>query len=70
MSHMKRIFKKSKNYREAEEWDILQHIRMTSEERQEAAAELRRRVYGTKRPDVREAHRQKCLRKAREEKER
>jgi hypothetical protein len=56
---MKRIFKKSKNYREAEEWDILQHTRMTPEERQEAAAELRRRVYGAERPDVREAHRQK-----------
>ncbi len=56
---MKRIFKKSKNYREAEEWDILQHTSMTPEERQEAAAELRRRVFGTERPDVREAHRQK-----------
>jgi len=56
---MKRIINKSKSFREAEEWDILQHTRMTPEERQEAAAELRRRVYGTKRPDVREAHRQK-----------
>ena len=54
---IKRIVHKTDNYKEAEEWDILQHTRMTPEERQEAAAELRRRVYGTRRPDVREAHR-------------
>ena len=29
---------------------------MTPEERQEAAEELVKRVYGTERPDVREAH--------------
>jgi len=54
---MKRIVQKSKNFREAEEWDILQHIRMTPKERQDAAAELRKRVYGKDAPDVREAHR-------------
>ena len=55
---LERIFHKAKNFREAEEWGILQEIQMTPEERQEAAEELAKRVYGTERPDVREAHRQ------------
>ena len=54
---MKRIVKKSNNFKDAEEWDILQHIRMTPDKRQEVAAELRKRVYGKESPDVREAHR-------------
>lgn len=56
---MERIIHKSKSFREAEAWDILQHIRMTPEQRQEAAAELRKRVYGAECQDVREAHRLK-----------
>ncbi len=44
---MKRIVNKAKNFREAERWDILQQITMTAEERQRAAQELRKRVYGT-----------------------
>ena len=56
---MKKIFKKSKSFIEAEEWDILQHIRMTPEERQEVAAELRERVYGKDTPDVREIQQSK-----------
>ena len=56
---MKRVFKKLKSFKEAEEWDILQHISMTPEERQEAAANLRDRVYGKKRPDVRKFHQKK-----------
>lgn len=55
---MKRICHISKNHREAEEWDILQHISLTPEERLKIAAELRERVYG-KKPDVREAERRK-----------
>jgi hypothetical protein len=51
---MKRIFHKSKNFKDAEDWDIIQHTQMTPEERQEVAAELRRRVYGEESPDVRE----------------
>ena len=50
---------KSKNFREAEKWDILQQIRMTPEERQEVAAELRKRVYGSDVPDVREVYNKK-----------
>jgi hypothetical protein len=52
---MERVFHKCRTYKEAEEWDVLQHIGMTPEERQDAAAELRKRVYGEDAPDVREA---------------
>jgi hypothetical protein len=56
---MKRIVHKSKNFKEAEKWDILQQIEMTHEERQDIAVELRKRVYGKKSPDVREVHKRK-----------
>jgi len=56
---MKRILHKSKSFKEAEEWDILQQIRMTPEERQAAAAELRHRVFGKDAPDVRDVKRTK-----------
>ena len=56
---MERIINKSKSFKEAEQWDILQHIRMRPEERQAAAARLRERVYGTDLPDVREAQKRK-----------
>jgi hypothetical protein len=51
---MIRVCHRSKSFQEAEEWDILQHIQMTPEERQEAAADIRQRVYGKDSPDVRE----------------
>ncbi|MGA9406257.1 MAG: hypothetical protein WBW71_03900 [Bacteroidota bacterium] len=44
---MQRIFNKAKNFREAEQWDILQQITMTADERQHVAEDLRKRVYGT-----------------------
>lgn len=53
---MERVFQRSKNFKQAEEWDILQHIRMTPEQRQEASEQLRDRVYGSHTPDVREAY--------------
>jgi hypothetical protein len=56
---MERVFKESKNFRQAEEWDILQHISMTPEQRQEASEQLRDRVYGNHSPDVREAQHKK-----------
>ena len=31
---MERVFQKSRNFKEAEDWDILQHVRMTPEQRQ------------------------------------
>lgn len=43
---VKRVFHKSKSFKEAEEWDVLQHSRMTPEQRLKAAAELRKRVFG------------------------
>ncbi|MFC1822573.1 hypothetical protein ACFL9T_07685 [Thermodesulfobacteriota bacterium] len=52
---MERIVNKSHNFKEAEEWDILQHIQMSPEERQKAAEELRKRVYGKNAPDIRKA---------------
>ncbi|MBN2124138.1 MAG: hypothetical protein JW821_07580 [Deltaproteobacteria bacterium] len=50
---MERILTKSRSFKEAEKADILQHVRMTPEQRQEAAAALRERVYGKDAPDVR-----------------
>jgi hypothetical protein len=52
---MKRVFKKSNDFNEAEQWDIQQNLRLTPEQRQKAAAELRKRVYGKKIPAIREA---------------
>ncbi len=56
---MERLIHKSKSFKKAEEWDISQHIGMTPDERQEVAAELRKRVYGKGTIDVREAERNK-----------
>ena len=56
---IERIFHKAKNYKEAEDWDIQQQIKMSHEERQMASRVLRERVYGKDTLDVREAHRQK-----------
>ncbi len=53
---MKRVFHKSENFKDAEEWDVLQHIQMTPEERQEVAAELKKRVYGKEPLDVRQKY--------------
>lgn len=54
--YMKRVFNKAKNKQQAEKWDIQQNICMTPDERLSVASELKRRVYGTNNPDVREAH--------------
>ena len=51
---MERIVNKAKNFREAEDWDIQQNIRMSPEERQSIAKKLKERVYGKNVPDVRE----------------
>jgi hypothetical protein len=56
---MERVFQRSKNFDQAEEWDIMQHVRMTSEQRQEAAEQLRDRVYGKDAPDVRKGQQKK-----------
>ncbi len=51
---MKAIYNKSKNYKEAEQKEILQNINMMSEQRQLATHELRIRVYGKNVLDVRD----------------
>lgn len=52
---MERIFKKAKNYKEAQEWDIEQNLRMTPEQRQDVAKELRERVYGKETVDIKDS---------------
>ncbi len=47
------------SFEEAEKQDIIQHISMTPEERQDAARELKIRVFGDNNPDVREFHQKK-----------
>lgn len=59
MKSIKRIVQKAKTFKKAEEWDILQQIRMSPEERQAVSFTLRKRVYGSKSPDVREAYKSK-----------
>jgi len=56
---MKRICTKSKNFKEAELKDILQHIKMTPEQRQQVAFELRMRVFGENVQDIRDYHKDK-----------
>ena len=55
---MERIVHKARGFQQAEEWDVEQQVRMTPDERQLAARELKERVYGAHAPDVRESHRQ------------
>ncbi|MDI7268995.1 MAG: hypothetical protein QME96_13485 [Myxococcota bacterium] len=54
---MERIVHVADGFEQARAWDIEQHVSMTPEERRQAAKELRDRVYGTDRPDVRESQR-------------
>lgn len=56
---MKRVVNKSKNAKEAENWDIQQQISMSPRERQEASRILKQRVYGKDNPDVKESERKK-----------
>ena len=45
---------KFKNFKEAEDAEILQQINLTAEERQEIARLLKKRVYGENPPDIRD----------------
>jgi hypothetical protein len=51
-----RIAKKSRSFKEAEEWTRRQYREMTPGERIAVARELQRRVFGPNPPDVRECH--------------
>ncbi len=53
---MELIGKKSKTFREAEEWDIKQNREMSLNERFKASATLKTRVYGENPLDVRACH--------------
>lgn len=52
-----RVVNKARSFSEAQEWDIMQNVRMSPEERRGVARELRRRFYGDRCPDVRDATR-------------
>lgn len=51
---MERVYFKTKKFDEAEKQDILQYVRLTPDERQRIARELKERVYGKNVQDVRE----------------
>ncbi|RLG51207.1 MAG: hypothetical protein DRO00_07530 [Thermoproteota archaeon] len=50
-----RIVHKSKDFREAEAWDIEQHVSMTPSQRQRVAYELKKKAFGRIWIDVRRA---------------
>lgn len=52
---MKRIVNIARDHKEAYRWNIKQAVEMSSEERQQVAATLKRRVYGPQ-PDIRDYH--------------
>jgi hypothetical protein len=50
---VERVIHIARSHKEAEEWDIVQQLEMTPDERQRVAKELRKRFYGEKTIDVR-----------------
>jgi hypothetical protein len=54
---MQRIMKKSRSFRAADRWDILQSVSLTPAQRIRIAHALRKRAYPPKAKDVREWHR-------------
>lgn len=52
---MERVFHKSRGHDEAAEWDVLQRLQMTADQREMILRELQRRYYGENVPDVRES---------------
>ena len=55
---MEPIIHKAKGFKEADAWDILQHIQMTPEERQKVGQELKERFFGKNTLDVRKIYEQ------------
>ncbi len=53
---IERIVNRAKNFNDADDYDIMQQISMTPEERLDAAKLLRVRYYGNNVPDVRQSH--------------
>jgi hypothetical protein len=56
---MERTVHKARNFRDAEQWDLAQQIRMTPAERWSVARRLKERVYGKTAKDVRACHKPK-----------
>ena len=54
---MERVVKKSRNFQEADRWDVLQNISLTPEKRIQIAHALRKRAYPADAKDVRASHR-------------
>lgn len=54
---MERVVKKSRSFRQADQWDVLQSIALTPQERIQMAHALRKRVYPAGAKDVRTWHR-------------
>lgn len=54
---MERIVHKSASHEKALSWDIEQHVRMSPEERMNAARILKERAFSNDAKDVREWHR-------------
>ncbi len=52
---MERTVHISKNFKDAEDWDIEQQISMTPRERQSVARALKEKYYGKNPPDVRDS---------------
>ena len=50
---MERVVHIAGKFKEAEEWDIMQQINLTPEQRQKIAGELKERFYGKETIDVR-----------------
>ena len=51
---LEKIINRATGFKEADEYDIFQQIKMTSEQRQNAAKKLKERFYGSEVKDVRE----------------
>lgn len=56
---MERVVHKARSHAEARRWDIEQQVRMTVQERQRAARQLKERAYPADSKDVRAWHRSK-----------
>jgi len=54
---MERVVKKSRHFREADQWNVRQNLALTAEQRIQIAHALRRRVYPADAKDVRECQR-------------
>ena len=56
---MKRIVNIAKSHKEADEWDILQHIKLSPAERQKIAKRLKLKFYGRNTKELREYYKKK-----------